>query len=80
MSSVLLPESCPGIPVELYKDCVEVQFYTKEVHCFLEPPFERYEAMSCLLWHRPPYKKMFHCHPIHNSCISCKEVYMYGVM
>ena len=80
--NVLLPESgyilCPGIPVELYKDCVEVvRFHSKVVHCFLEPPFERYEAVSCLLWHRPPYKKMLHCHPIHNSCTSCKKVYTY---
>ena len=77
--SILLPESgyvlCPGIPAELYKNCLEVvRFHSKEVHCFLEPPFERYEAIYCLLWHRPPYRKMLQCHPMHNSCTSCKKV------
>ena len=76
--NVLLPESgyilCPGIPVEMYKDCLEVvRFHSKEVHCFLESPFEHYEAVSCLLWHGPPYKKILQCHPVHDSCTSCKK-------
>lgn len=77
--NVLLPESgyvlCPGIPMELYSDCVEVvRFHSKEVRCFLEPTCERYEATGCLLWHKPPYKKMLQCHPMHDSCTSCKKV------
>ena len=80
--NVLLPESgyilCPGIPVEMYEDCLEVmRFHSKEVHCFLESPFERYEAVSCLLWHRPPYNNMLQCHPMHDSCTSCKKVHEY---
>ena len=75
---VLLPESgyilCPGIPVEMYKNCLEVVRFHSKVHCSLEPPFEHYEATSCLLWHRPPYKKTLQCHPMHNSCTSCKKV------
>ena len=47
--SILLPELgyvlCPGIPVEMYKDCLEVvRFHSREVQCLLEVPYERCEA------------------------------------
>ena len=76
---VLLPESgyvfCPGISVVAYRDFFEVlHYHSKEIHCILEPPIERYEATDCLLWHEPAYQKTNLCHPIHDSCSSCKKV------
>ena len=77
--SLILPDSgyviCPGIPVDRYEDCFAVlHCHTKGVQV-LQFPVKRYEAETCMRWHKPSNLRYPVGHYLHDVCANCKKVH-----
>ena len=76
--SIILPSTglvlCSGFPLEGYTDRYEViRFHMKGVHIITEP-VQRYEAESCLVWHKPSNREVKLGDALRDVCSNCKKV------